>query len=85
MSGAIYFWISDTVYKTTDGLATRTAVGPPSLEQVTALAVARSSLYMGVAASMTDVFVTRLDPQGNTIYSTYFGGTASDTATSLAS
>ncbi len=83
VSGAIYFWISGTVYKTTDGLATRTAVGPPSLEQVTALAVARSSLYMGVAAT-TDVFVTKLDPQGNTIYSTYFGGTASDTAKSLA-
>jgi uncharacterized protein (TIGR03437 family) len=83
VSGAIYFWIGGTVYKTTDGLATRTAVGPPSLEQATVLAVAGSSLYMGVAAT-TDVFVTKLDPQGNTIYSTYFGGSASDSATGIA-
>ncbi len=83
VSGAIYFWIGGTVYKTTDGLATRTAVGPPSLEQATVLAVAGSGLYMGVAPT-TDVFVTKLDPQGNTIYSTYFGGSASDTATGIA-
>jgi uncharacterized protein (TIGR03437 family) len=82
-SGAIYFWIGGTVFATTDGLATRTAVGPPSLEQATALAVAGSSLYMGVAPT-TDVFVTKLDPQGNTIYSTYFGGSASDTANGIA-
>ncbi len=82
-SGAMYFWIGGTVYKTTDGLATRTAVGPPSHEQATALAVAGSSLYMGVSPT-TDVFVTKLDPQGNTIYSTYFGGSASDTASGIA-
>jgi uncharacterized protein (TIGR03437 family) len=82
-SGAIYFWIGGTVYKTTDGLVTRTAVGPPSLEQATVLALAGSSLYMGVAAT-TDVFVTKLDPQGNAIYSTYFGGSGSDTASGIA-
>ena len=80
---AIYFWINGTVFMTTDGLATRTAVGPPSFEQATALAVAGSSLYMAVAPT-TDVFVTKLDPQGNTIYSTYFGGSASDTANGIA-
>jgi uncharacterized protein (TIGR03437 family) len=83
ISGAIYFWIGGRVYKTTDGLATRTAVGPPSLEQATVLAVSGASLYMGVAPT-TDVFVTKLDPQGNTIYSTYFGGSGSDTAAGIA-
>jgi uncharacterized protein (TIGR03437 family) len=83
VNGAIYFWIGGRVYKTTDGLATRTAVGPPSPEQVTALVIAGSSLYMGVAPT-TDVFVTKLDPQGSTIYSTYFGGSGSDTATGIA-
>ena len=82
-SGAIYFWINGTVFKSADGLATRTAVGPPSLQQANALAVAGSSVYMGVAAT-TDIFVTKLDPQGNTIYSTYFGGTGSDVAQGIA-
>jgi len=58
-------------------------VGPPSLQQANALAVAGSSIYMGVAAT-TDVFVTKLDPQGNTVYSTYFGGSGSDVAQGIA-
>lgn len=82
VSGAIYFWIGGTVFATTDGLATRTALGP-SPQQATVLAVAGSSLYMGVAAA-THVFVTKLDPQGNTIYSTYFGGSAPDSASGIA-
>ncbi len=83
VSGAIYFWISGTVFKSSDGLATRTAIGPPSLQQAAALAVAGPSLYLGVAAT-TDIFVTKLDPAGNTIYSTYFGGTGSDVAQGIA-
>jgi uncharacterized protein (TIGR03437 family) len=82
-SGAIYFWVNGTVFKSSDGLATRVAVGPQSLLQGQALAVAGSSLYLG-AATTSDVFVTKLDPLGNVIYSTYFGGSGSDVAHGIA-
>src|SRR6266481_5269729 len=32
----------------------------------------------GQAAGVTDVFVTKLDPVGNAVYSTYLGGTGAD-------
>lgn len=81
-TGAIYAAIGGTIFKSTDGFATRSVIGPPS-QQTVALAVAGSSVYAGVAAT-SDVFVAKLDAQGNTIYSTYFGGSGSDVAQGIA-
>jgi Beta-propeller repeat/IPT/TIG domain len=35
-------------------------------------------------AGSTDVFVTKLDPAGNVVYSTYFGGSGNENATAIA-
>src|SRR5450432_708377 len=35
-------------------------------------------------AGGSDVFVTKLDPSGNIVYSTYFGGSGADIATAMA-
>src|ERR1700704_4041079 len=34
-------------------------------------------------AGVSDVFVTKLDPSGNIVYSTYFGGSGGDSATAM--
>src|SRR5450432_2276349 len=34
-------------------------------------------------AGASDVFVTKLDPSGNIVYSTYFGGSGADVATAM--
>jgi uncharacterized protein (TIGR03437 family) len=46
------------------------------------LQVAGSNLF-ALAAVSTDVFVAKLDPGGNVLYSTYFGGSASDSAAGM--
>jgi Beta-propeller repeat/IPT/TIG domain len=45
------------------------------------LAVANGQVYWGYAAS--NVFVAKLDPSGNMLYSTYFGGSGSDQALAM--
>jgi hypothetical protein len=35
-------------------------------------------------AGASDVFITKLDPSGNVVYSTYFGGSGADAATAMA-
>jgi uncharacterized protein (TIGR03437 family) len=57
-------------------------VGPPALAQVNQIAVANGQVYVAVSASNA-VFVTKLDSSGNIVYSTYFGGSANDTATAM--
>ncbi len=42
------------------------------------------SFVLAVVDAGTDVFVTKLDPNGNIVYSTYFGGTANDIAAGIA-
>jgi uncharacterized protein (TIGR03437 family) len=38
---------------------------------------------LGTVNATRDVYVTKLDPSGNLVYSTYFGGTGDDVATAL--
>ncbi len=68
--------------KSTDGFTTTTPVGPnePSVE---ALLVSGPNLF-AISPPSTDVFAIKLDPNGNVVYSTYFGGSGNDTAAAMA-
>jgi len=70
------------IVKSSDGFTTSSSVGPPEPWPQQIL-VAGSNLFL-VAAPTTDVFAVKFDPSGNIVYSTYFGGTANDTATAMA-
>jgi hypothetical protein len=70
------------IVKTTDGFGTLTPLGPP-------VAAPREILIAGpnlfeVTAPSSDVFAVKFDPNGNVVYSTYFGGSATDAAAALA-
>ncbi|HYL78589.1 MAG TPA: hypothetical protein VEU96_30640 [Bryobacteraceae bacterium] len=73
---------SNTIVRSSDGFNTFQPVGPPatSLQQI---AVIGSSLFI-VASPSTDVFVVKLDPNGAVVYSTYFGGSAGESAAAMA-
>lgn len=81
-TGLIYGAFGYHVVATADGFDTVTPVGPPSI-QITAMAAAGGHLFVGTLGS-TDVFVVKYDAAGNLIWSTYFGGTATDLASALA-
>jgi hypothetical protein len=70
------------IVKSTDGFTTTSNVGPSEVS-LFQLLVAGSNLFL-VASPSYDVFVTKLDPNGNIVYSTYFGGSADDTAVAIA-
>ncbi len=72
----------NAIVRSSDGFNTFQPVGPPatSLQQI---AVIGSSLFI-VAAPSTDVFVVKLDSNGAVVYSTYFGGSAGETAAAMA-
>lgn len=60
-----------------------TVVGPASGPIFTTLVFANGHLYAGGNAG-ADVFVVKLDPAGNLVYSTYFGGGGYDGALTMA-
>ncbi len=66
----------------TDGFNTFTTLAP-QLPQVTKIVVAGASIF-AVPMQTTDVFVAKLNPNGNMVYATYFGGSGSDTASAIA-
>jgi len=74
------------IVKSTDGFTTYSGLGPPAAElaqiQLEQLRVAGANLF-AVLGPTTDIFVTKLDPSGNILFSTYFGGSASDTAAGM--
>ena len=72
-----------SVVRISGDLRTVTPVGPPATEEIRALAVANGQVYAANGGS-TDVSVTKFDPMGNIVYSTYFGGRGSDSATAMA-
>jgi uncharacterized protein (TIGR03437 family) len=75
------------IVKSTDGFSTYVAIGPSAMvlagNQLRQLKVAGSFVF-AVAAPANDVFVAKLDPNGNILYSTYFGGSSADTAVGMA-
>lgn len=69
------------IVASTDGFTTYKPISPANtLTQL----IAGGSYLFAVAPATTDVFVTKLDPNGNIIYSTYFGGSGSDNAAGMA-
>lgn len=81
--GCIYMAsFPSAVTRISSDLQTTAVVGPPELGLVTGLAVGNGHVYAS-ALRTRDVFVTKLDPNGNVVYSTYFGGSADDVATAM--
>jgi uncharacterized protein (TIGR03437 family) len=70
------------IVRITSDLQTVTPVGPPALGNIEGIAVAAGHLYVAVYGTR-DAYVTKLDPSGTLVYSTYFGGSADDAATAL--
>src|SRR5580658_5398996 len=70
------------IVKSADGFTTTSPIGPdePSVQQIL---ISGSNLFE-ISAPTTDVFAVKLDNNGNVIYSTYFGGSGSDSAAALA-
>jgi len=83
-NGFLYTVIQpSSVVRITGDLQTETPVGPPAVGNVTGIAVANGHAYISVYGTR-DVYVTKLDPSGNVVYSTYFGGSAEDAASAMA-
>ncbi len=73
-----------TLVRITTDLKTVTPVGPPSIGGfISSIAAANGLAYIADAGS-SDVYITKLDPLGKVVYSTYFGGTGDDLATAMA-
>ena len=74
---------AEPVVRITTDLQTVTTVGPPSLGAVSGIATANGHAYVAVVGTR-DVYVTKLDANGNVVYSTYFGGSGDDVAVGMA-
>ena len=83
-NGFLYIVLStNSIVRITADLQTITPVGPPAVGYVGGIAVGNGHVYVAVLGTH-DVYVTKLDPSGNVVYSTYFGGSADDNATAMA-
>ena len=72
-------WGNFEVVRISSDLQTVTPLGPPAN---TGLAVSNGVVYAGNNSS-SDVFVMKLDPSGNVLFSTFFGGTGNDYASAM--
>jgi uncharacterized protein (TIGR03437 family) len=72
-----------TIVRITTDLQTVTPVGPPAAGNIGGITVANGHAYVAVLGTR-DVYVTKLDPSGKVVYSTYFGGSADDVANAIA-
>jgi uncharacterized protein (TIGR03437 family) len=79
-NGALY---AGSLVRISTDLKTVTPIGPPGLPLVNQVAVSNGQIYAAVS-STKDIFVTKLDPDGNIVYSTYFGGIGDETASNMA-
>lgn len=70
------------IVRSTDGFDTFTPIGPPETTLLQ-IEIAGPSVFV-VATPSTDAFVVKLDSNGNVVYSTYFGGSARDSAAAIA-
>jgi uncharacterized protein (TIGR03437 family) len=80
-TGLAYAAQGTHVIQSTDGFETTTAIGPPALT-ITSLAATGGRVFVGAAVS-SDVFVAKLDPDGNVLWATYLGGSSSDVARAM--
>jgi len=82
-NGYLYAASSSAVLRITTNLANVTPVGPPSIGGfISSIAAANGIAYVADAGS-NDVYVTKLDPTGSVVYSTYFGGTGNDIVSAM--
>jgi uncharacterized protein (TIGR03437 family) len=81
VSNTIYALTTNGLYKTADAGTTWAAIGPASL---TTFALASDERMYAGGNSSIEAFVTKLDPTGNFVYSTYIGGSVNDQATGIA-
>ena len=81
-TGTLYFGFGPKILASTDGFTTTSLIGP-AVSGVTALAVAGGHVFVGSQIS-ADIYVTKFDPQGNILYSTYIGGASDDEASAMA-
>jgi uncharacterized protein (TIGR03437 family) len=82
-SPALYANLSNYgIVKSTDSFTTTTPIGPPET-RLRQILVAGPNVFVWADTS-TDVFAVKLDPNGNVVYSTYFGGSAEETAAAMA-
>lgn len=83
-NGVYYAAVSGSgLVRISANLQTLTSVGPQTPPyNLSALAVVNGQLYEANTGS-ADVFVTKLDPAGNVLYSTYLGGTGDDQAAAM--
>jgi uncharacterized protein (TIGR03437 family) len=82
VTGLIYAISGPRIVTTQDGFNSTTQLGPAAFASLRSFRAAGGSLLIGAFAT-NDVFVTKLDPDGNIVYSTYFGGTTNDLATAM--
>ncbi len=83
-NGFLYIVLANnSIVRITADLQTITPVGPPAVGYVGGIAVGNGHAYVAVLGTH-DIYVTKLDPSGNVVYSTYFGGSADDNATAMA-
>jgi uncharacterized protein (TIGR03437 family) len=71
-----------TAIQLSSDLQISTNLGPPSFPAFSTSTFANGHLYVGENGGH-DVFVAKLDPGGNLIYSTYLGGSLDDVATAM--
>lgn len=82
-NGFLYIPSSSSAYRITSDLQTITPVGPPAMGFISGITAANGHAYVANGGSH-DVYVTKLDPLGNVVYSTYFGGSADDVGAAMA-
>jgi hypothetical protein len=70
------------ILSSTDNFNTFTTL-TPQLPEVNQILVAGANVF-AVPMQTTDVFVAKLDTNGHIVYTTYFGGSGSDTASAMA-
>ncbi len=81
---AIYAHDGNSLIRSTDGLKTFTKVASMPRRRINAFGfTASGGILMGGNAS-TDLFVSKLDPRGNMLWSTYFGGDNYEIASGIA-
>jgi hypothetical protein len=81
-SDAFYANSAGGTVKSTDGFSTTSPIGP-TVVSVLQFLVSGPNLFE-ISTPTTDAFVTKLDGNGNVIYSTHFGGSGNDAALALA-
>jgi len=78
----IYVSGANGILASSNGFKTYTVLAQ-QLTQVSDIVVAGASVF-AVPAPTNDVFVAKVDPNGNFVYTTYFGGGGNDTAAAIA-